>query len=67
MRGPLKIVDSYAIFGVFNIENWRIPPKIVDPCAILCIFNNKKIRRPPIYIDVKIEIRKVRRIYPIKK
>ena len=53
MRRPPKIVDSYAILGVFNIKNWREPPNIADPYAILSIFNSKKMRGPPINIGLK--------------
>ena len=60
MRGPPKIVDSYAILGDFNIKNWKGPPNIVDPCAILSIFNIKKIRESLINISLKIEIEQIR-------
>ena len=44
MREIPKIIDSFAILGIFNIKNWRGPSKIVNPGAILGIFNIKKMR-----------------------
>ena len=43
MRGPPKVKDPRAIFGIFDIKKMRGSPKIVDLCAILVILNIKKM------------------------